>query len=153
MNPSSGFDILRPLSIGVAVALITVLVQMLPIQVTINLVRRERKLGLAGTRFWIDFRIVIVAVAWGLVAHLINIGLWASVFMLCGEFRNFSTAFYHSAVNYTSLGYGDLLMTPRWRLLGPLETADGLLLFGVSTAMVFTIIQKLVSMRYAELRD
>ena len=64
--------------------------------------------------------------------------------MLCGEFRDFGTAFYHSAVNDTSLGYGDLLMFPSWRFLGPLETANGTLLFGVSTAMVFAVILWLV---------
>jgi Ion channel len=59
--------------------------------------------------------------------------------MICGEFSDFGTAFYHSAVNYTSLGYGDLIKTPSWRLLGPLETANGMLLFGVSTAMIFAV--------------
>jgi nucleoside-diphosphate-sugar epimerase len=44
-----------------------------------------------------------------------------------------------AAVNYTSLGYGDLIKTPSWRLLGPLETANGMLLFGVSTAMIFAV--------------
>jgi hypothetical protein len=59
--------------------------------------------------------------------------------MICGEFSDFGTAFYHSAVNYTSLGYGDLIKTPSWRLLGPLETANGMLLFGVSTAMISAV--------------
>jgi hypothetical protein len=70
------------------------------------------------------------------------------LFMICGEFSDFRTAYYHSAVNYTSLGYGDIIMTPAWRLLGPLETADGMLLFGVSTAMIFAVIQWLVDARF-----
>jgi hypothetical protein len=41
-------------------------------------------------------------------------------------------------------------MTPAWRLLGPLETANGLLLFGVSTAMVFALIQRLVEIRFVD---
>jgi len=63
------------------------------------------------------------------------------------------TAYYHSAVNYTSLGYGDLIMSPSWKLLGPLETADGMLLFGVSTAMIFAVIQRLVETHYVDLKD
>jgi ion channel len=46
------------------------------------------------------------------------------VHLICGEFAEFGTAYYHSAVNYTTLGYGDLLMTPLWRLLGALEAAS-----------------------------
>lgn len=52
-----------------------------------------------------------------------------------------------------SLGYGDLIMSPSWKLLGPLETANGLLLFGVSTAMIFAVIQRLVEVRFVDLKD
>jgi len=73
--------------------------------------------------------------------------------MICREFRDFGTAFYHSAVNYTSLGSGDLIMSPSWRLLGPLETANGALLFGVSTAMIFAVIVWLIQIRFKDLKD
>ena len=53
----------------------------------------------------------------------------------------------HSAVNYTTLGYGDLIMTPSWKLLGPMEAADGMLMFGVSTAILFAVIQRLIETR------
>ena len=86
-------------------------------------------------------------------AHLVEIALWSVLFMMCGEFSEFAAAFDHSAVNYTTLGYGDVVMTPSWRLLGPLEAADGMLMFGVSTAMIFAVIQRLVLMRFLDLRD
>jgi len=44
-------------------------------------------------------------------------------------------------------------MTPSWRLLGPLEAVDGMLMFGVTTAMIFAVIQRLVKTRYADLRE
>ena len=77
---------------------------------------------------------------------------------IIGCLRRISTvwngiAFYHSAVNYTTLGYGDIIMTPSWRLLGPLEAADGALMFGVSTAMVFAVIARLMQAHYEDLRD
>jgi len=78
---------------------------------------------------------------------------WAVLFIVCGEFSDFGTAFYHSAVNYTSLGYGDLIMTPSWRLLGPLETANGTLLFGVSTAMIFGVMLWLIQARFTDLKS
>jgi hypothetical protein len=88
-----------------------------------------------------------------LLAHLIEIALWAVLFVICREFRDFGTAYYHSAVNYTTLGYGDLIMSPSWKLLGPLEAADGMLMFGVSAAIIFTIIQRLIQARFVDLRD
>jgi hypothetical protein len=77
--------------------------------------------------------------------------LWAILFMMCGEFRYFGTALYHSAVNYSTLGYGDIVMSPKWRMLGPIEAANGALLFGVSTAMIFAVIQGLAAIRYRDL--
>ena len=120
---------------------------------SLNIVRRERRLGRTGRSFWSDFPVVVVAMLATLAAHLIEIALWAEVFVLCGEFPYFGTAYYHSAVNYTTLGYGDLVMTPQWRFLGPLEAANGMLLFGVSTAMVFALIQWLIETRYGDLRE
>lgn len=72
--------------------------------------------------------------------------------VICGEFHNFGTAFYHSAVNYTTLGSGDLITSPTWRLLGPLEASNGILMFGASTEMIFTVILRLTRARFVDLR-
>jgi hypothetical protein len=106
-----------------------------------------------GTSFLIDFAIVVLVVIFAFSAHLSEIALWAGLFLICGEFGDFGVAFYHSAVNYTTLGYGDIILTPSWRLLGPLEAANGVLLFGVSAAIVFTVIQHLMLARFRDLRD
>jgi len=82
------------------------------------------------------------------VAQLLQIAAWAALFVGCGEFNDFSTAFYHSAMNFTTLGYGDIVMSPAWRLLGPLEGVAGMLMFGVSTAALFRVIETLI--RYRE---
>jgi hypothetical protein len=119
---------------------------------TVNFFRYERNRGRAGAGALIDLTIVALVILFAFVAHLIEIALWAEVLVLCGEFQEFATAFYCSAVNYTTLGYGDLLLTPSWRLLGPLEATNGALMFGVSAAMVFTVIQRLVRARFEDLR-
>ena len=142
-----------PLAVGVITFVCTIFVHELPLGATIAIVRREKKLGLAGASFWSDFAIVAVIILSSLLAHLIEMALWAAVFMICGEFQEFGVAYYHSAVNYTTLGYGDLIMSPKWRLLGPLEAANGILMFGVSTAMIFTLIQRLTQARFADLKD
>jgi hypothetical protein len=112
----------------------------------------ERKLERAGASALIDLTIVALAISFAFVAHLIEIALWAVLLVICGEFQEFGSAYYCSAVNYTTLGYGDLLLTPSWRLLGPLEAANGMLMFGVSTAMVFAVMQRLILVRFEDLR-
>jgi hypothetical protein len=145
--------VLIPLALGAVVTLSTIFIHALPVSVTVGFLRRARELGRTGRSFWSDLAIVVLALLATLTAHMIEIALWAAVFVLCGEFADFGTAFYHSAVNFTTLGYGDLVMTPHWRLLGPLEAANGTLLFGVSTAMVFAVILWLIQARFADFRQ
>jgi hypothetical protein len=67
--------------------------------------------------------------------------------MICGEITDFEKALYYSAETYTALGYGDVTLSQKWRLLGPLEAVNGLLLFGLSTAVMFAIMSRLISNR------
>jgi hypothetical protein len=153
MKDANPILLLAPLAVGSAAVICTILIHALPLSATIAFVRREKKLGHLGLSFRKDMGVVIRTILYAFVAHLIEIALWAALFLICGEFSDLATAYYHSAVNYTSLGYGDIIMSPRWKLLGPLETADGMLLFGVSTAMIFAVIQRLVEARYAGLKE
>jgi hypothetical protein len=142
-----------PLAMGAGAMLATITIHALAVTTTVAFVRRERRLGHAGASFLVDVIIVAVAIHIVLVAHLLEVGVWATLFMLCGEFRAFAIAYDHSAVNYTTLGYGNVIMSPSWRLLGPLEAANGMLMFGVSTAIIFTVIQRLLYARFADLRE
>ena len=145
--------IVNPLAAGAGATLCTIFIHALALGATVNFFRRERRLGLAGMRYLIDLTIVVLVMSFAFVAHLIEIGVWAWLFMICGEFQEFGAAYYHSAVNYTTLGYGDVIMSASWKLLGPLEAADGSLMFGVSTAMIFAVILRLLETRFADLRD
>jgi hypothetical protein len=147
------FSILPSLVVCVGAVPCTIFVHALALAATINFVRYERKLGRAGAGALIDLAIVAAVISFAFVAHLVEIALWAVLLVLCGEFQEFGNAYYHSAVNYTTLGYGDVLMTPSWRLLGPLEAANGALMFGVSAAMVFAVVQRLVLARFEDLRN
>jgi hypothetical protein len=153
MTQAHRVAILVPLAVGASAVLCTLLIHGLAVGATVNFIRHERRLGRAGAGALIDFAIVVVAMLFAFVAHLIEIALWAGLFVICGEFQEFGFAYYFSAVNYTTLGYGDVIMSPSWKLLGPLEAADGALMFGVSTAMIFTVIVHLVQARFEDLRD
>jgi len=150
MTPTERIAVLLPLAAGAAAVLCTIFLHGLVWNTTLNFLRRERRLGRTGVSFWMDLIIVARTISLALAAHLMEIGVWAILFVICGEFSEFGTAYYHSAGNYTTLGSG-LTMTPAWRLLGPLEAATGALMFGVSTAMIFGLIQRLVQVRYTDL--
>ena len=70
--------------------------------------------------------------------NLGQIAVWAVLFMMLDEFDLFADAFYHSAVNFGSLGYGDIVMSKAHRLLGALEAINGVLMVGVTTAALMT---------------
>src|SRR5499427_797624 len=144
---------LIPLAVGASAVVCTIFLHALTVSATVNFVRHERTRGRAGASVRIDVAIVGLVVSFAFVAHLLEITVWAVVFILCGEFPEFGTAYYHSAVNYTTLGYGDVIMTPSWRLLGALEAANGVLMFGVSTAIIFAVIERLIEARFVGLRD
>lgn len=140
-----------PMVAGSIATLCTILIHSVTLGTTVRFFRRERRLGRVGSVVSMNLAIFALAMLFAFVAHLTEIALWAALFVMCGEFKSFGLAFYHSAVNYTTLGYGDLIMTPSWKLLGPLEAADGALMFGVSTAMVFTIAQRLMHAKFGDL--
>ena len=75
------------------------------------------------------------------VGNLAQVAIWALLFLLLEEFQAFSEAFYHSAVNFATLGYGDFIMSPEHKLLGPLEAINGVLMIGVSTAALMAAFQ------------
>jgi len=77
--------------------------------------------------------------------HLIQMAIWAALFLQLGEFSDFLTAFYHSMVNFTSLGYGDIVMSDRWRLLGALEASNGVLMFGLSAGTLLAVMSHLLT--------
>ena len=55
---------------------------------------------------------------------------------------DFETAFYFSFVAFTTLGLGDVTLKPPWRIMSAMEAADGMLLFGWSTAFLFAVVQR-----------
>lgn len=115
----------------------------LVVRVVVGLVRGgPRDLG-----YWRGTAVMAVVTAIMAAAHLVQVALWAAALRLCGQASDPETALYLAAQSYTSLGYGDVPMAGRWRLLGPLAAVNGLLFFGLSTAVLFAILSQLVAHR------
>jgi hypothetical protein len=75
------------------------------------------------------------------VGNLAQVAIWALLFMWLGEFAEFAEAFYHSMVNFATLGYGDFVMSEERKLLGPLEAINGVIMIGLSSAMLLAAFQ------------
>ncbi|NCF28713.1 MAG: two pore domain potassium channel family protein [Gammaproteobacteria bacterium] len=89
--------------------------------------------------------LLLLAIMLGLlIGNLLQIALWATLFHYHGEFESFRVAFYHSVVNFTTLGYGDLVMSEGNRLLGALEALNGVLMIGITTGFLFTVLSSLM---------
>jgi hypothetical protein len=142
--------ILLPVSVAMAMTFCTVIIHALPLIPILHFLRYELRLRRAGVLFWRDVGIVAGVTLVALAAHLIAVAAWALVFTFCGVFSQLAVAFYHSGMNYTTLGDSEKVMSLSWRLLAPLEAANGMLMFGVSTAMLFAVIQRLSQIRFSE---
>jgi hypothetical protein len=103
--------------------------------------------GYTRQGFWKNVAIMMIVTLVTAAAHLTQISLWAVAFLMVGEISTFEKALYFSAQSYTSLGYGDIILSDRWRLLGPLEAINGLLLFGLSTGVMFAVLSRLIANR------
>jgi len=107
-----------------------------------------------GTKF--EISVISMVLIMLFMGHMLQIAIWAMVFVVLGEFSDFLTAFYHSAVNFASLGYGDIVMGERWRLLGALEASNGVLMFGLSAGTMLAVMTRLFAPRATDnsaLRD
>ncbi len=82
-----------------------------------------------------------VAVSVLMAAHVIEVAIWGVAYAALQAVPKISDAFYFAFVNYTTLGYGDILPEPRWRLLGPITAMSGVLLFGWSTAVIYDVLR------------
>ena len=134
---------LTPLLLGTATVALSMGIQLMAV---VFMVRRlMRLMGEHGdsNSFRTDALILSIVMTVMFVGHILQITIWALLFLLLQEFTDFTTAFYHSTVNFASLGYGDIVMSEKWRLLGALEASNGVLMFGLTTGTVLTVMNRL----------
>jgi len=89
--------------------------------------------------------VMTVTVAVIMAAHTLEVMLWALLYALLDVAPDGTSLVYFAFVNYTTLGYGDVVPNPDWRLLGPITAMNGILMFGWSTAVIFEILRKVLA--------
>ena len=120
---------------------LTVVVHAVGIIVLIRLLRGKVESKDSHLILFRFVRVLVFTVLSIFFLHTIEIWLWAVLYIWLGAFEVMDTALYFSTVTFTTLGYGDITLTPRWRLLSSFEAGNGVILLGVSTAFVFAVIQ------------
>ena len=150
MMPSQ-IAILDSLLAGLAATLGTIIIHGFVLHTIVMNLRRNLQRGVLGTRIWVNVTFIVGATLLALAGHLGEIGLWALALDLSGAVADIRAAIYSSAGSYTTSG-SDIVLPPQWKLLGPLEAVDGMLMFGISTAAIFTVIQRLIQTVYDDLR-
>lgn len=86
---------------------------------------------------------LVAATLWLLASHSVGVWLWALMFVLLGAIQGLEPAVYFSLVTFTTLGFGDLTLNQEWRILSAMCAANGLLLFGFSTAFLVELMRRL----------
>jgi hypothetical protein len=103
-----------------------------------KLQRRGLRAWLRKTRiYWVSSTILIL-----FIVTLLESLVWAVAYLALGALKGLEQALYFSTVTFTTLGYGEIVLDERWRLLASFEAANGIIMFGWSTAIVIAVVQR-----------
>ncbi len=93
------------------------------------------------------FQILSLSVMYFTLLHILQAGFWAlsyeNIPATAHEFQSYWEALYFSLVTFTTLGYGDLYIHSSWRLLSGIEAVNGIMLIGWTTALIYSLIQRI----------
>ena len=89
--------------------------------------------------------IMVATVSVLMMAHGLEVFVWALTYEVVGAVPPDADVLYFAFVNYTTLGYGDVVPLERWRLIGPTTAMCGVLMFGWSTAVIFEVLRRALS--------
>jgi len=132
---------LKVLMIGVPVMLLCLAIQASLTGVAMQYYLRHIPANGARMNGSGSIRLLMAVMLILMLGNVLQISLWGVLFLWLGEFTSLQQSVYHSAVNYSSLGYGDLVMSEPRRMLGPLEAVNGVLMCGMTAGVLMGILQ------------
>jgi hypothetical protein len=132
------------LATGLGMMVLTIIIHALFMVAGVKAARwRRSRFGDVGKEM---VRAVLLSVltVWMFLAIILEAGLWALLYLfnpLITALPDLETAFYFSMVTFTTLGFGDVVLTGQWRMLASIQAANGVIIFGWTTALIFYFIQ------------
>ena len=134
---------LHEITAAVVLVLITLFVQCVGAAVLMKWLRSVIETEFHNLRMSSSALLVMQATMGVIILQGLIILLWASCYRwLC--FSSWESSFYFSAASYSTVGYGDVLLPPKWRLFGPLESMLGVLMCGLSVSLLFALVNRLL---------
>ena len=137
---------LRQLLMGGIVSLGNIAIHAVVMTTVVDAARLAWKWELRRPRLWLS-AVMVVAVGVLLAAHVVEVTVWALAYSILEVAPPGTDVLYFAFVNYTTLGYGDIVPVERWLLLGPITAMNGVLLFGWSTAVIFEVLRQTIRLR------
>ncbi len=132
---------LPELTLGAMMILVTTIIHGVFTAASVGVLMRYLSNGLRVDTDWRASVVLSFFVLFLFLATVLEVWVWALLYILIGAFDGLEEALYFSTVTFTTLGYGDIVLDEEWRLLASFEAANGLFLFGWSTALVFAVVQ------------
>ena len=136
---------IKTLFIAWCLVVVTVMVHTIGLTALIRLLTKPQ--ADPPTEFWPITRLLIQVTWWLIMIHLIEISVWGLFYYWQGCLPDAESAFYFAGVTYTTTGYGDLLLQPPWRMLGPVEALTGILMCGLSAGVFFAVVSRIFAPR------
>lgn len=129
------------LILATLMVLITAIVHLVGLAVLVRLLKSHSRVF--GKLRIMPLTLVLSASIGIIAIHTVEIWLYAALYLALGCFSHFEEALYFSTVTYSSIGYGDVLMPHQWRILGAIEGAAGIIMLGISTAFLVSLLTQL----------
>lgn len=127
--------------IGAILLAVTTAIHAVGMMMVLDMIRKHEKhvnLQLKRTRLLKISGIVVMF----FYISILEVFLWAVTYLSLNAIDGLEKAFYFSMVTFTTLGYGDIVLNERWRVLGSFEAANGIIMFGWTTAIVIAAVQR-----------
>jgi hypothetical protein len=129
----------RQLLVGGIVSLGNIAVHAIVMTLVVTVVRRVGSWERRNASLWLA-SVMMATVGVLLMAHVAEVIVWSVTYLILDAAPSEADVLYFAFVNYTTLGYGDIVPVERWRLIGPITAMNGILLFGWSTAVIFEVL-------------
>lgn len=127
--------------VGAAACICNIAIHALVMLVLVRVAQRAARTHRLGPSLLL-VTIMVTTVSVLMMAHGIEVFVWALTYAMVGAAPPGSDVLYFAFVNYTTLGYGDIVPVDRWRLIGPTTAMCGVLMFGWSTAVIFDVLRR-----------
>ena len=137
------------ISMGLLLAAVTISIHAV---CTAGLIRYLMKSpGLFRSKYG-DLKVCSLTAVWLLSIHILETLVWAFAYLwleTTDEISTIEDAAYFATVTFTTLGYGDIVIEGPWRMLAASHAMTGLLVFGWSTALLFSVVERIWKQRFS----